>query len=381
MKAKNIIITFVFVLWLVFFAVFSLILKDSEFSSSERRMLEQFVSYSEKKETAEKRGGKYELTEYLSWIETYLIEQFPARDTFRTSSAAMRFYLLNQSDYKNYYITDGSVCCMDPELEKDALIYNANYINKVQDTYFSGSDIDIYYSIIPDKNYFYAESGGYLHYDYNEFLTLLSDNLDDDFSYIDIFPLLSGDDYYIADPHWNQPDIIPVAQHLLSEMGAEALPGNYEQIVLKDFNGTYRGHLSLPLPSEDIVLLTNSVIENCTVTDFSTHKAVSEVIYDLDDFNRVDPYDVFLGGATRSLFQIRNEAQKNGKQLVVFRDSFGSSLVPLMVDGYSEIIVVDMRLLSPSIIEKYVEIQPDCDVLFILSTSVLNSGSTFKNPI
>ncbi len=381
MKAKNIIITFVFVVWLVFFAVFSLIMKDSEFSSSERRMLEQFVSYSEKKETAEKRGGKYELTEYLSWLETYLMEQFPARDAFRTSSAAMRFYLLWQSDYNNYYIADGSVCCMDPEIEKDALIYNANYLSKVRETYFSGSDIDVYYSIIPDKNYFYAEPNGYLHYDYSEFLNLISENLDDSFSYIDIFPLLSGDDYYIADPHWNQPDIIPVAQHLLSEMGAEVSESDYEQVVLKNFRGTYRGHLSLPLPAEDIVLLTNSVIENCTVTDYSTRKAESEVVYDLADFERVDPYDVFLGGATKSLVQIRNGAQDNGKQLIVFRDSFGSSLVPLMVDGYSEIVVVDMRLLSPSIIGNYIEINPDCDVLFILSTSVLNSDGTFKNPI
>ncbi len=375
MKAKRIIITVSFVVWLLFFAVFSLVLKDSEYSSSERRALEQFETYSEKKEAAERRGKEYSLAEYLSWIETYLVEQFPQRDDFRAASAVTRFYMLWQKDYNGYYIVDGSACSMDPSLNSEAVSSAAVSVNKLYDSHFALSDTDAYFCVIPDKNYFYAESNGYLHYDYDELLSIFKNGVNDDISYIDIFPLLSGDDYYTTDPHWNQASILPVASHILSEMGCEVSESDHEQIVLNGFEGTYSVQSAFPMPSEDIVLLTNPVIENCIVTDYETNS--SAPVYELSDFENVDPYDVFLGGA-KALLKIENPSQANGKQLVVFRDSFGSSLVPLLIEGYSEIIVADTRYIHPSIITNYVEFNPDCDVLFIYSTSILNSKGVFK---
>lgn len=375
MKAKKVIVSVVFVAWLVFFAVFSLFLTDSEYSASERRTLEQFETYSEKKETAERRGKEYKLTDYFSWLETYLLEQFPVRDGFRSASAATRFYLLNQSDYNGYYIADGSACKLDTVLNEDAVSAAALSVNKLYDMYFAQSDSDAYYCVVPDKNYFYAEENGYLHYDYDHLLDIFSEGVNDEISYIDIFPLFNGDDYYITDPHWNQPDILPAAQHILAEMGNELSSSDYSQTTLSGFKGTYASQISLPFPSEDIVLLTNEVLENCIVTDYETGKKTT--VYDLSDFENDDPYDVFLGGA-RALLKIENPASSNGKQLVVFRDSFGSSLVPLLIESYSEIIVADTRYITPSLISSFVDISGDCDVLFIYSTSVLNSRGVFK---
>lgn len=375
MKAKNIIISLAFVLWLVGFAVFSLFLADNEISLSERRPLEQFESYGEKKETAEKRGKEYPLTEYFTWLEDYLLDQFPVRDGFRSLSAATRFYVFNQLDHNGYYVADGSACKLDPTLNEDAITSAAGSVNNLYSTYFAQSDSDVYYCIIPDKNYFYAESSGRLHYDYGALLSQFGGELNEDISYIDIFPLLSGDDYYITDPHWNQAEIKPVAQHILSEMGCEVSVSDYREITLENFEGTYSGQLALPLPKEDITLLTNDVLENCIVTDYEKSKTTK--VYDLKDFENSDPYDVFLGGA-KALLKIENPSQNNGKQLVVFRDSFGSSLVPLLIEGYSEVIVADTRYIAPSYISNFVEIAPDCDVLFVYSTSVLNSRGVFK---
>lgn len=371
MKAKKIIVSAAFVAWLIFFAIFSLFLKDNEISLSERRPLEQFESYSEKKETAEKRGREYKLTEYFSWLEDYFLDQFPSRDEFRTVSAVTRFYALAQSDHNGYYVADGSACKLDSELDSNAVTIAADRVNALYDM-LSGSDA--YYCIIPDKNYFYAESSGHLHYDYNEFISLFSENLNDEISYIDIFPLLSGDDYYITDPHWNQKYIVPVSHHILSKMGNAVTDNVYEEIVLEDFKGTYSGQLALPLPEESITLLTNDTLKNCKVTDYEENKIT--VVYDLSDYENSDPYDVFLGGA-KALLKIENPSQTNGKQLVVFRDSFGSSLVPLLIESYSEIIVADTRYIKPSFISNFVDINEDSDLLFVYSTSVLNSSGVF----
>ena len=44
-----------------------------------------------------------------------------------------------------------------------------------------------------------------------------------------------------------------------------------------------------------------------------------------------------------------NTENKTGRELVVFRDSFASSFVPLLVEGYDKITLIDTRYISPKI--------------------------------
>ena len=62
----------------------------------------------------------------------------------------------------------------------------------------------------------------------------------------------------------------------------------------------------------------------------------------------MDPYDIYLGGAT-ALIQIDNPSGPKGRELVIFRDSFGSSLAPLLIDSYSRITIIDMRYIASSV--------------------------------
>ena len=61
----------------------------------------------------------------------------------------------------------------------------------------------------------------------------------------------------------------------------------------------------------------------------------------------------------------------------MFRDSFGSSIAPFFIDGYSQITLVDTRYISPSLLGDYVDFT-DCDVLFLYSTLVLNKSQSLK---
>ena len=90
--------------------------------------------------------------------------------------------------------------------------------------------------------------------------------------------------------------------------------------------------------------LTNSVISGCTVYNPETGKTGG--VYNTEGLSGRDPYDFFMYGATPVLY-IENPAAEGEKRLVVFRDSFGSSLIPLMAEGYSHITVADTRYISP----------------------------------
>ena len=71
---------------------------------------------------------------------------------------------------------------------------------------------------------------------------------------------------------------------------------------------------------------------------------------------QTDPYEMFLGGA-RSIIRITNPNAAKERRLVVFRDSFGSSIAPLLTAGYSEITLVDIRYISPSSLGKQIDLR------------------------
>ena len=99
-------------------------------------------------------------------------------------------------------------------------------------------------------------------------------------------------------------------------------------------------------------------------------------VYDLEKASGNDPYEIFLSGPV-SLMTIENPLADTEKELVVFRDSFGSSLVPLLAEGYSKVTLVDIRYIQSDFLANFVDFR-DKDVLFLYSTVVLNNSETFK---
>ena len=78
-----------------------------------------------------------------------------------------------------------------------------------------------------------------------------------------------------------------------------------------------------------------------------------------------------------SLLSIENPNAETDRELIVFRDSFGSSLAPLLAEGYAKITLADIRYLPSSQMGKLLDFT-DTDVLFLYSVPVLNNSDTLK---
>ena len=113
-------------------------------------------------------------------------------------------------------------------------------------------------------------------------------------------------------------------------------------------------------------------MDNAVVTSYASGKPQKTGLYDMEKANGRDLYEVFLSGAN-PLVTIENPAAKTEKELVLFRDSFGSSIAPLLTSGYKKITVVDTRYMEPSLIGNFVKFDNQ-DVLFLYSTVLLNSS-------
>ncbi len=343
-------------------ALLCLAKSPDEISVSERRKLAQFP----KLEWEAIVDG-----DWMEDFEKYTLDQFPFRDQMRSIKAYVQQNLFHQKDNNGIYVVDGNVSKLEYPLNENSVINAANKFDALYEKYMAGSDVKVYTSIVPDKNYFLAAANGYLSVDYERMMELFIENIDH-MEYIDIFPYLEIGDYYRTDSHWSQERLTDVAMALAEAMGvADRISGEYEMKELSPFYGVYYGQSAMAMKPDTIRYLTNEIIENCTTYNEETGKTTS--VYDLEKFGGMDPYDVFLSGAT-PLITITNPAGEKGKELVIFRDSFGSSLAPLLIEGYETITLVDIRYMHSNLLPNYIEFT-DQDVLFLYSTMVLNSSS------
>ncbi len=308
---------------------------------------------------------------FMTDFEDYAVDQFPWRDTFRSFKALASSYLFAQQDNNGLYEAEGYLSKIEYPLNQDSLQNACDAFTRVYEQYLQGKDIPVYLSIVPDKNAFLAEKHGRPMMDYKAFYKSMQDAMPYA-TYIDIAPLLALEDYYTTDTHWRQEAITDVADTIAAAMGT-SLPAAYTTHTSeKPFYGVYSGQAALPLPADTLRYLRNDVIDGLQVTNRENDSAMA--VYNMEKANGRDPYEMFLSGSL-SLITIENPSATTDKELVVFRDSFGSSLVPLLAQGYRTVTVVDIRYISPRMLDRFIRFE-DQDVLFLYSTLVLNNSNT-----
>lgn len=355
-KLKNIIITigFVTILIVMFFA--NIIAKDKQISLTERRKLSQFPKIS---------MSKIINGDVMKKWEDYVADQFVARDLFRTIKSAWSMNVFKQKDNNALFVNNKAIYKMEYPLNEKNIEKSADKINEVYEKYLQ--NMNVYYAIIPDKNY-YLENDDHLKFDYDKLKHIMKNKLNQ-MNYIDIWNNLKLEDYYKTDLHWKQENLQGVVKQIQDYMGLEkTLESQYTINDMGDFYGTYYGQLGLNLPADKLYILTNDIIENCTTYNYENNKTAK--VYDTK--NSADKYDIYLSGAT-PLISVENPNAKTNKELLLFRDSFGSSLAPLLINNYSKITLIDLRYISSKLLENYIDFE-DQDVLFLYSTVVLNQN-------
>jgi hypothetical protein len=271
-----------------------------------------------------------------------------------------------QKDNNGIYEVEGHLSKLEYPMNEKMLDYAIQVFSNVKDKYLK--DNKVYFAMIPDKNRYLAEENGYISLDYDVFTEYMK--LGMDFAnYIEIADLLSADDYYQTDTHWKQENLVDVAERIASEMETElSQEYNVEKLGVP-FNGVYVGQSALVCKPDTISYLTNDVLERVEVEG-------AKAAYDMDKAKGKDAYEMFLSG-NQPIITMRDSENAEGKRLILFRDSFGSSIAPLLMSGYSEIVLVDLRYISSDMLGQYVDFE-NADVLFLYSTLMLNNSLGMK---
>ncbi|MBR5579047.1 MAG: hypothetical protein IKW28_08645 [Lachnospiraceae bacterium] len=366
-KNKEIIFSVFFIGAVIFsLSLFLCFAPKEEYSISERRKLKELPQFSSE---GLKKG------ELGKELEEYTLDHFPFREEFRGLKNLVSQGIFRKLDQGGLYHREGYLVKMEYPLNGEMLEYGSEKLLGIYEKYLKDSGSRCYLSLIPDKNYFLGEKYGMLTIDYELMFRQFSERLP--FAkYLDITGLLGIEDYYKTDTHWRQEQLLDVAKYLGKEMGAE-VEAPYDKIKAeKPFAGVYAGQWSLPVEGEDLYYLTNGILDNCRVYSVGEKNNTAEGIYDRKKLEDKDPYEMFLSG-NKAILVIENPAVREKKELLVFRDSFASSLVPLLVPGYSKITLVDIRYVQSNILDYYIDFSGQ-DVLFLYSSLILNQSRSFK---
>lgn len=351
------------VVWLTMTA-FVWFTPDKERSDSERRQLEQLPEF-----TMEAfLDGSYKTA-----LDTYLKDQFPLRDTFRQLKGILDVYLLNQkTDANGMFYMNGHLSQHNMVFNQESFQKRLEILNSIYSSFIADKNSNIYVSVIPDKNYYLSQESNFPTMDYDKIFSAMKDQAESwGGKYIDMTGSLTLDNFYTTDTHWKQETLIPVAQLLCQAMGGKgpkAEDFTTEKIDM-DFYGVWYGKAGLPVAADTLYILRNEMLDNAIVKV----DMMNALMYDEKQLTSSDPYNIYLSGAKTGYVTIENPAVQNGKKLVVFRDSFGSSISPLFVQDYQYVTLVDLRVL-PRMSLRLVDFQ-DADVLFMLSALVLNNTS------
>lgn len=356
---KNKILSISFFVIIFSFFIMNIFIKDKDISYTERRKLNKFPKVTIKEIF---NGDTFEK------FDNYALDQFAFRDEFRGVKAFIQFNILNKMDNNGIFIEDNSIYKLEYPLKEEKVKLFISKMNNLYNNYLK--DMNVYFAVIPDKNYYLNSK--HLKMDYENLFNMVEKGIQN-MNYIDITDCLTLDSYYRTDTHFKQDKLEKLVSKLANNMNF-SYSYDYKINSYEPFYGVYYGQLALNIKPDTINYLTNDIINSAIVSDYDSDL---KTIYEISSLGSMDSYDVFLSGST-PFITIENTKANTEKELVIFRDSFGSTLAPLLLEGYSKITLIDLRYMNSNNLNNFIKFD-DQDILIIYSTLIINNSETIRD--
>ncbi|MCL2708171.1 MAG: DHHW family protein [Defluviitaleaceae bacterium] len=343
-----------------------------EISFSERRKLAQFPVPG---------VGSILDASFMKGFDDYAVDQAAFRNEWRRLKAFFDTRVLLKSDNNLIFVEGDMVFKTEYPLREGNVRRLCQIINYCYERYAGGAVA--HYAIVPDKNY-YLRGDRHLSMDYYALADLARDNLHENIKYVDLYGALSLDCYYMTDSHWRQDRLAEVVNALAEGMGKDGAfdAGNYTLKAFSPFYGVFYGQSALNVMPDEIVYLVSEVTDNALVRSLEK-PGVTIPVYDESALGGIDSYSMFMAGP-QAIVTAANPLDATGRGLVIFRDSYASSLSPLLLDGYAELTLVDLRYIRPDLLGEP-EIVGDYlnfagkDILFLFSATIFNNSESIQN--
>lgn len=313
---------------------------DKKFSDLENRNLRQKVEFT---------VSSFFNGDFSKEYEEYINDQFIGRDIWINIKSRSEYTLGKIENNGIIYGDENFLFDKFSSVDLERLNTNTLALKEFFSRYGDKSKV----MLIPNSYEVYKEylPKGAPSVDQESYIEKIYNELPDKKGTVDILEVMRKNKnqyiYYKTDHHYTINGAYLSYRAFMESIGEKPKDISYwgEAIKIEDFYGTYFSKAKPFNAQKDI--LSYYEIKGLSMK-------IGEETYDnLYDYNYLktrDKYSLYLRG-NNPLTIIKNNNLKNGKKLLVIKDSFGNSMIPFLTAHYEEIQVVDLRSFMPKLSE------------------------------
>lgn len=358
----NIFFITIFILLIILVPLSIAFSNDREFSENENR----YLSGKPKISINDILTGKY-----FENFEKYIDDQFVFRDKLYEMKTQLQI-LVGNKDINGAYLAKDNYLIekkLENEVNKKKLQENINRLNEFTK---SNTDKNIQVMIVPTASLILKEKlpKNAEEYNQNNVLDMIKDNIEGA-TFIDLREqlLLHKDEYiyYKTDHHWTILGSYYAYQEWCKYNQINTNINDYSrETVTTEFKGSLYSKVLNKNVENDKIEIFKPIKEADYKVSYNFNKTITSSVYEFEKLSSKDKYQVFLGGNHPEL-QI-NTSNKNGKNLLIIKDSYANSFIPFLLSDYENICVVDMRYFKNDL-KEYMNENEISEVLLLYNVS------------
>ena len=313
--------------------------------------------------------------------ESYLRDQFPGRDHWVSFQTDMELFMGKNEIHnvyigKNHYLLEHYT---EKEFDPQQISKNLQALEK-----FVGKakqNADVHVMMVPTKSWVLREKLPAFapHYKEQKFYDALQQKLEKEDVLISVEPVLDAhkeeEIYYRTDHHWTT-----LGAWYAYEQYTKAVGGDLQRAqgkkkfrcISKDFYGTTYAKINYARQA-DIIEIYEPADKLRVVYNMGEKK--TKTLYDVSFLKTADQYSVFTGG-NQAVLEITGGI-KNGKTLLLIKDSFANSILPFLAEDYEKLVVVDLRQLNVSG-DRLLEMFSPTDILILYNSAQFAQDKEFE---
>ncbi len=186
-----------------------------------------------------------------------------------------------------------------------------------------------------------------------------------------------------TDHHWQQLGAYYAAEQFAMAAGVPFRDlSEYEKVVMEGYVGTLYGysneHPDIRNNPEEFVYYIPPV--QTTVTQYPVNDLTAgSTVKLLNNMKNAAPVNWYLTFGVDDVVRHIETETKNGRKLMIVKDSYGNALVPNLTSSFEEIWVADMRYFKGSVTE-FIKEKGVTDLLFTMNSFSAVGGNDKKLP-
>lgn len=328
-----------FLLILGVFTFASFVLPDREFSQRENRNLASPPDFS---------WQSFQSGRFTEDFDEYLADQFPLRDAFMDVKISSD-HLLQKKENEGIYFGKDDYLLARYSSPGPTLQTNLEHIKAFAKSH---KDFQVFVLPVPTSTAIYPEKlpAFALNADQGETIQQIQNTLQGSATVVSLLkPLEAQKDKYLyfrLDHHWTQQGAYVAYEQLGQFLGYTPHSEEYftPTLLTDQFRGSYYAKSGTQLLTPDSIFWLQPTRSYHSWVEFTDDNTSLSGLLSPTWLEKGDPYSVFLDGNHASMV-IHTDLPANadcGKLLVV-KDSYAHTLLPLLANHYGEIHVLDLR--------------------------------------